>query len=314
MKNRLLTILDTKMKKMVAIVLAIAILSASGFGIYTLSVGNGITISLKKDILKTVEYGESITSSLEDYLDLSKLDKVDKEKVLKESKLTSNIKNEDGKEYPGIGDFEITITYKDQKLEFKVEVKDSVAPVFNEMNEVSFEQGTEFDYVSAINATDLQRVEVTFDTTAINKDVPGDYIVKVIAKDKSNNEATKDIKVIVTAKPVEKKPTTNNGGANTGTGAINKPSSSGTPSNKPSTGGSSSSGGTSVGGTTTPLDPHIHANSNSIWEGYWFDSESQADAAAEHYIDTQPEGQYIYNSHQLVFCKCGKIGVIFHKQ
>lgn len=62
--------------------------------------------------------------------------------IKKEIKITDNLKNEDQKDYPAIGNYTINIKYQDQKLKKKVIVKDTTAPVFRN-KEVSFEEGTE---------------------------------------------------------------------------------------------------------------------------------------------------------------------------
>lgn len=318
MKDRLKSLLNTKSKKICAAIISVAIIVAAATGVYALTKEKEITVALNKDKQKIViEYGSTIDPKLEEYLDLSKLDKEDKEKVLKESTLTSTIKNEDSKEYPGIGSYEIKITYKEQKLKSKVEIKDTTAPVFNEINEVSFEEKTEFDYPSVISATDLQEVTIEFDTTNVNKDATGEYTVKAIAKDKSGNETTKDIKVIVTAKPiVEEKPSTNTGGSNVGAGSTNKPSTSGGTPNKPSNGGSSSSGGSgsNTGGTTTPpTKPETpHAHNGTPIEGMLFNSGGELDAWAGEYIERVYD-KTPYSTWGSRQCTCGKWYITYFK-
>lgn len=160
-----------------------------------------ITISLKdkKDIV--VEYGNKVEYSFDNLIQTKNIDKEQLKEVKKETKITSNLKNEDQKEYPVIGTYMITIKYQDQKLKKKIIVKDTTVPTFNETNEVSFEEGTEnYDYNKEINATDLTTVDVQYDTSSLDTKTPGDYKIKAIATDTSGNKTEKEITVHITKK------------------------------------------------------------------------------------------------------------------
>ena len=100
--------------------------------------------------------------------------------IKKETKITDNLKNEDQKDYPAIGNYTINIKYQDQKLKKKVIVKDTTAPVFNEINEVSFEEGTEnYDFNQEIKATDLSNIDLQYDLSSLDINKAGDYQIKV---------------------------------------------------------------------------------------------------------------------------------------
>lgn len=160
-----------------------------------------ITISLKdkKDIV--VEYGNKVEYSFNNLIQIKDIEKEQLKEVKKETKITSNLKNEDQKEYPAIGTYMITIKYQDQKLKKKIIVKDTTVPTFNETNEVSFEEGTEnYDYNKAISATDLTTVDVQYDTSSLDTKTPGDYKIKAIATDTSGNKTEKEITVHITKK------------------------------------------------------------------------------------------------------------------
>ncbi len=165
-----------------------------------------ITLSLKdkKDIV--VEYGNKVEYSFDNLIQTKNIDKEQLKEVKKETKITSNLKNEDQKEYPAIGTYMITIKYQDQKYKKKIIVKDTTVPTFNETNEVSFEEGTEnYDYNKEISATDLTTVDVQYDTSSLDTKTPGDYKIKAIATDTSGNKIEKEITVHITKKPEPKK-------------------------------------------------------------------------------------------------------------
>ena len=160
-----------------------------------------ITISLKdkKDIV--VEYGNTVQYSFDDLIQIKDIEKEQLKEVKKETKITSNLKNEDQKEYPAIGIYMITIKYQDQKLKKKIIVKDTTVPTFNETNEVSFEEGTEnYDYNKEINATDLTNVDIQYDTSSLDIKKAGDYKIKAVATDTSGNKTEKEITIHITKK------------------------------------------------------------------------------------------------------------------
>ena len=160
-----------------------------------------ITLSLKDKKEIIVEYGNTVQYSFDDLIQTKDIDKDKLKEIKKETKITDNLKNEDQKDYPAIGNYTINIKYQDQKLKKKVIVKDTTVPTFNETNEVSFEEGTEnYDYNKAISATDLTTVDVQYDTSSLDTKTPGEYKIKAIATDTSGNKTEKEITVHITKK------------------------------------------------------------------------------------------------------------------
>lgn len=163
--------------------------------------GEKITLSLKdkKDIV--VEYGNKVEYSFDNLIQTKNSDKEQLKEVKKETKITSNLKNEDQKEYPAIGTYMITIKYQDQKFKKKIIVKDTTVPTFNETNEVSFEEETEnYDYNKEISATDLTNVDIQYDTSSLDIKKAGDYKIKAVATDTSGNKTEKEITIHITKK------------------------------------------------------------------------------------------------------------------
>lgn len=188
------------MKKKFIGVIGIVIVVIVG-GIYYLTREEKIELSLKnkKEIL--VEYGNTVQYSFDDLIQTKDIDRDKLKEIKKETKITDNLKNEDQKDYPAIGNYTINIKYQDQKLKKKVIVKDTTAPVFNEINEVSFEEGTEnYDFNQEIKATDLSNIDLQYDLSSLDINKAGDYQIKVFAKDSSGNQAEKEITVHVKEK------------------------------------------------------------------------------------------------------------------
>ena len=185
------------MKKKFIGVIGIVIVVIVG-GIYNLT--REEKIELSKEII--VEYGNTVQYSFDDLIQTKDIDKDKLKEIKKETKITDNLKNEDQKDYPAIGNYTINIKYQNQKLKKKVIVKDSTAPVFNEINEVSFEEGTEnYDFNQEIKATDLSNVDLQYDLSSLDINKAGNYQIKVFAKDSSGNQAEKEITVHVKEKP-----------------------------------------------------------------------------------------------------------------
>lgn len=72
---------------------------------------------------KTIEYGEIYTPNLKDFVE---------EKNIKNYSIDGNIPNEEGKEYPDIGEYKLIVKKNKQSQEVTVKVKDTLAPVFAE--------------------------------------------------------------------------------------------------------------------------------------------------------------------------------------
>lgn len=242
---------------------------------------------------KTIEYGEIYTPNLKDFVE---------EKNIKNYSIDGNIPNEEGKEYPAIGEYKLTVKKNKKSEEVTIKVKDTVAPTFAEdiVTTISTTLNTPLDDVTAQykdKVTDLDDVKVTVNGANINYGVAGEYKSELIATDESGNTSKKQITVTVTETNATENPETvtetsenlpnnnnttppNKNQVNSSTGN-KKPSgnsnwSNSKPSNnKPSNSGSSSSSkpskptkpsggnsGSSSGESTTTKPTHCTTNSN----------------------------------------------------
>ena len=193
-----------------------------------------ISIINKKDLLKlkkesiNVEYGQSVSTDLNDYLDLSDLSNKEKKDVLKNTKYKSNVKNEletitnqDGtisqkdRGFAKIGDYKITLTYQNEVEIIKVKVRDTVTPQLSGPDNIEIIQGTDlttFDFKSLISATDLSQLnDIIIDYSEIDTNTLGEYKVKASVEDVNKNKAKKEFKVTVVVAPlvIEQESTTN---------------------------------------------------------------------------------------------------------
>lgn len=273
--------------------------------VYYLTHNKSISLVLNKEEI-VVEYGEVVKLEPEIYVNFDKISKEKKDEILKEIKVTSDIPNEEGKEYPSLGKYAVVINYQQQTLKKQVVIKDSKAPVFNDINEITFEEGSSYNYGDVIQASDLQEITYSFDDGQVKSDVPGEYTMNAIAKDGSGNQTEKEIKITVTAKPIVKEPETS--GSSTGSMSITRKDTS-KPSSKPSAGEDTSNNSGTSTSTNAQEKPHIHENSTF---GNYFESEEEDAANKFAYDYLFSEDNINYSGYGLNYCSCGLIGVVFY--
>ncbi|MFQ9767959.1 MAG: L,D-transpeptidase family protein [Thomasclavelia ramosa] len=209
MKKMLLNYLDTRNKKIIAGISVFAVILASTLGIYALTKDNLPDFVLNDNKAIKLEYGDKYSVNSMKLLNTEGMDDEDK-KILKNGlSIKSNFKYEDGKDYPAIGEYKITMTFNDNTLVKKVKVADTTAPELNtEFRDIDIVKGTDlntydFGGLNLFNATDLSPVEVGYDSSAIDSNTIGTYVLKTTAKDSSSNETTKELTVNITEAPNE---------------------------------------------------------------------------------------------------------------
>lgn len=153
------------------------------------------SIKLKKKAI-VLEYGELVSLNVIDYLNL---DRTNKEIISDIQMDTSSIKYEDNKEYPAIGNYKILFTYKNEKINLDLEVKDTIAPTFKNLKtEIEFIKGSQpsnQEIQSLFVAEDLDEVTITIDHSKVDYTKSGVYKTTVKANDSSHNQEVKDILV-----------------------------------------------------------------------------------------------------------------------
>lgn len=201
---------------------------------------------------KTIEYGEIYTPNLKDFVE---------EKNIKNYSIDGNIPNEEGKEYPAIGEYKLTVKKNKKSEEVTIKVKDTVAPTFAEdiVTTISTTLNTPLDDVTAQykdKVTDLDDIKVTVNSANVNYEVVGEYKSELIATDESGNTSKKQITVTVTE---------NNGTENPETVTETSESSSNnnntTPPNKNQVNSSNNSNKTSSNTSSKPNKPSNNGSS-----------------------------------------------------
>ena len=276
-KNLINEYLNTKTKKITAICIAVAlVITCAGGIIYSLNKTPSLVLKKEKII---IEYGKPFNPTFDQLVNTKDLNAEDKHYLQHNTKIKSNIENEvetvtneDGttsekdKGYAKVGEYKITLTYKNKDISVAVKVKDTVAPELTVPENIEIAQGTDlatFDFKSLITATDLAQLnDVQIDYSTVDINTPAEYIAKASVEDVNKNKTEKEFKITVIASSpnvettteivtdpttgqkksvVTTKPKTTTGSSNSNS----KPSTGG--SSKPSTGGST--GGNSGGNT-----------------------------------------------------------------
>ncbi|WP_305113354.1 hypothetical protein [Thomasclavelia cocleata] len=281
--------LTSKKNKIIAMCVVVIIACGTGvvFAIRDTSPG----LRLKKDKF-TIEYGKHFNPTFNELVNTKDLNVEDIHYLQHNVKIKSNVKNEvetvinqDGttsekdKGYAKVGDYKITLTYKNKDITVAVKVKDTVAPELTVPENVEIVQGTDlatFDFKSLITATDLAQLnDVQIDHSTVDVNNPAEYTAKASIEDINKNKTEKEFKItvvatdsnveittqivtdpatgqrksVVTTKPKINTTTSSSSSTNNGNSSNN---SSNSGSSKPSTGGStSSSTGGSSGGSTS---------------------------------------------------------------
>lgn len=234
------------------------------------------TLQLNKETVE-VEYGKTYNPSLKeivkDYGDFNS----------KDLKLESTIKNEDGKEYPSVGKYEVKVTYKKQEVTQKVEVKDTTKPELTVPENIEILQGTDlstFDFKSLLNATDLSELkDYEIDYSKVDANTVGEYEVNVSIQDKYENKTDAKVKATVIEKPtinddevVVQEVVTNEDGTKTVKNSVKKQAeatdkkvvSNSNNTNKNTTSSSTTTGGsTSTSGNTSSSNKNNSSSSSS---------------------------------------------------
>lgn len=281
---------NKKIKVLISLVLVIMVL--------LISICSYVILQNLQDIkiisnIKNIEYGESYTPTLKDFVE---------EKDLHDKySIDGNIPNEEGKEYPAIGEYKLTVKKNKKCEEVTVKVRDTIAPVFAEdtATTISTVVNTPLDDVTSQfkdKVTDLDEVKVTVNSANVNYSQAGEYKSELIATDESGNTSKKEITVKVTennATENPQKPTEATNKKSNTTGTSNQGNSSsinkkpnGSSNSKPSNSGSSkpskpSSGGNNGSSSSESKPAHCTNNGNHSMScgnmGRWFNSSKEVE-------------------------------------
>ena len=160
-------------------------------------------VSLKKEYI-SVEYGNTYSPNIDELIDLSKYNFINKENI----RIENNIQNENEKDYPAVGEYEINVYYKNKCLKQNIKVIDTIKPELSIKDNIEIPFNTDlnsYNFKELVNVADLSQVkDCYFDFSNVNPDVSGEYIAKVSVEDIYSNKTEKEFKIIVQEKKNEK--------------------------------------------------------------------------------------------------------------
>lgn len=192
------------MKKKILLIIAIILilLICSIIGILAFIKQRDNEISLVQDEV-IIEYGETYNPTLDELIDLNKFNFINPQKI----EIASSIKNEDGKEYPSVGEYEIAVKYKDRDLVQKVKIVDTVSPELSIQESIEIPNDTNlstYNFKEFIKTSDLSELkEYNIDFSNVNSSVAGEYVAKVSIEDIHSNKTEKEFKIIIPEVKVE---------------------------------------------------------------------------------------------------------------
>lgn len=169
------------------------ILGACGVVIATTVAGVYFAVKPSNDVLKLrqeefeIQLGEQISSDPAYYLDTSHLEKSEAERVLTKAKVTPP------KKVKKVGSYIAEIKYDISKISAKLNVVDTIAPSFENIDNLTVPAGTiysdkEFREMFIVFDGD-ENIDLTIDTGGYDGNKEGTYTIKGIAKDSSGNKS-----------------------------------------------------------------------------------------------------------------------------
>lgn len=153
-------------------------------------------VSLEKEYV-CVEYGNTYNPNIDELIDFTKYSFINKDNI----RVENNIQNENEKDYPAVGKYEINVYYKNKCLKQNIEVIDTIKPELSIKESIEIPFNTDlnsYNFKESVNITDLSQVkDCYFDFSNVNSNASGEYIAKVSVEDIYSNKSEKEFKIIV---------------------------------------------------------------------------------------------------------------------
>ncbi|MCD7807927.1 MAG: SH3 domain-containing protein [Erysipelotrichaceae bacterium] len=195
-----MNILKKTSSKIVVIILAIILII--GIVYYSKEDESSVLVLLNDTI--EVEYGNTISLEAKDYIDTKQID----EEIISSIQVTTDAinetqttTNEDGEDivskydYPPVGEYTVTISYKQEQAFVNVNVVDTTAPIFDNVDSTyTLEKGSNMD-LSNISTSDLSDVTISINDENVDYENVGSYKATIIATDSYENKTEVEITI-----------------------------------------------------------------------------------------------------------------------
>ena len=176
-------------KIIIVVILFIALLACSMYVCYCLQQQVNWDVKSSK---VTIEYGENYQPALDNLVDLKKYSFITPENT----QISSNVKNEDNKEYTAIGEYKVKLLHKGtiKIFDVAVVVKDTTAPTIEPPETIEMLVGEPLDmskYVYLFKVTDLSETkELQLNADDVNNNLVGNYTIVATVEDIYGNKQT----------------------------------------------------------------------------------------------------------------------------
>ncbi len=179
------------MKKNYIIMLVLLVIVIIAISVIIYFNNKDVEIELIDDNIN-IEYGDKYNIEIEKLIDFNEYKSIDRNKL----EIESNLINEENKEYPAVGSYEIIIKYNNQSLKQIIEVVDKTAPIIEVQNIVEIQKGIDlqtFNFDEFIKVTDLSATnKYTINFEKIDALNIGEYSTVITVSDIFNNVTSKE--------------------------------------------------------------------------------------------------------------------------
>lgn len=185
------------------IIIILAFILIVGVVYYYNKQDDSTVLTLLDDIIE-VEYGNAISLDAKDYVDTKQVDEEIISSIqvttdaINETQTTTNENGEDiisEYDYPPVGEYTITLSYKKEQAFITVNVVDTTAPTFDNVEGTyTLEKGSSID-LSNISTTDLSDVTISINDENVDYDNVGSYKATIIATDLYENKIEVEITI-----------------------------------------------------------------------------------------------------------------------
>lgn len=155
-----------------------------------------------KEEYKEIEYGESYDPDVESLIDINKFNFIDVSKIV----IESNIKNENEKNYPAVGKYEVKVFYKNIELTQEVNIVDTISPKIS-IEELKLDYDTDLSTLNLkehIKVSDLSELkDYVVDVSKVNSKISGEYEIPISVEDIYNNASEENMKITILEKKEE---------------------------------------------------------------------------------------------------------------
>lgn len=183
-------------------------------GVLGYSISSQSKWDVREDTI-TIEYGTSYQPTVAAIVDTNKYPFITSENT----KITSNISNEEGKEYPAVGNYQLVVSFSgninilglsipsSSERTVALIIKDTTAPKVTPPEKIEILVGSEFnmdDYIYLFKIEDYSPTQdMVYDTSNVNTGVVGTYTIDAMVEDVYGNQTEFQIPISVINDPYE---------------------------------------------------------------------------------------------------------------